>query len=73
MRRGVVETEQLKEAERSPQLPLSQQLAQMATEAGPFTSGGEEPAQKKLHPTVGGKALRKEFLTAGKLQKTLKY
>ena len=31
--------------------------------------GGEEPAQKKLHPTVGGKALRKEFLTARKLRR----
>ena len=32
-----------------------------------------EPARKKLHPTGGGKAPRKELLTAGKLKKTQKY
>ena len=35
--------------------------------------GWGEPARKKLHPTVGGKAPMKEFLTAGKLKKTQKY
>ena len=57
------------------QLPLSsptQQLAQMATEAGPSTSG-EEPARRKLCPTIGGKAQQKEFLKEGKVKKTRKY
>ena len=45
------------------------ELAQMAAEAGPSTLGGEEPAQRKLRPTVGGKAPQKEFLKAGKLKK----
>ena len=31
-------------------------MAQMAAEAGPSTSGVEEPARRKLLPTVGGKA-----------------
>ena len=34
---------------------------------------GEEPARKKLHPTMGGKAPRKEFLKAGKVKKLQKY
>ena len=34
----------------------TQQLAQMAVEAGPSKLGGEEPAHKKLQPTMGGKA-----------------
>ena len=49
--------------------PLSlptQQLAQMAAEAGPSMSGAEEPARMKLWPTMGGKASQKEFLQAGK-------
>ena len=45
----------------------------MAAEAAPSMSGGEEPARKKVHPTVGGKAPRKEFLKAGKVKKTWKY
>ena len=36
-------------------------------------SGGEEPAQKKLCPTVGVKAPRKEFLKAEVVKKTQKY
>ena len=44
---------------RSPQSLPTQQLAQMAAEAGTSTLDGEEPAPKKLHPTVGGKAPRK--------------
>ena len=70
MRRRVAEAEQLEEAGRSPQSLPTQQLAQMATEARPSMLGREEPARKKLHPTVGGKAPRKEFLTAGELKKT---
>ena len=45
----------------------------MAAEAGPSALGGEKPGRKKLCPTVGGKAPRKEFLMAGKVKKTWKY
>ena len=45
----------------------------MAAEAGPPKLGGEEPACKKLHPTIGGKAPQKEFLQASKVKKTRKY
>ena len=45
----------------------------MAVEAGPSMSGGEEPATRKLQPTVGSKAPWKEFLQAGKVKKTRKY
>ena len=69
MRRRVAEAEQLEEAGRSPQSLPSQQLAQMAAKAGPSMSGGDKPTRKKLHPTMGGKAPRKEFLTAGKLKR----
>ena len=48
-------------------------LAQMAVEDGPSTSGGEEPAQRKLRPTIGGKALQKEFLKASKVEKPQRY
>ena len=34
---------------------------------------GEEPAKRKLCPTMGGKAPQKEFLKAGKVKKTGKY
>ena len=51
----------------------TQQLAQMAAEAGPSMSGGEEPVRRKLWPTVGGKAPQKEFLKTGKVKKTRKY
>ena len=44
----------------------------MAAEARPSTLG-EEPAQRKLCPTIGGKAPQKEFLKAGKVKKTRKY
>ena len=57
------------------QSPLSlptRQFAQMAVEAGP-SALGEEPAQRKLHPTIGGKAPWKEFLKAGKVKKPRKY
>ena len=45
----------------------------MVAEVGPSTSAGEEPAQKKLWPTVGGKAPIKEFLKAGMLKRPQKY
>ena len=45
----------------------------MAAEAGPSTLGREEPARRKLHLTMGGKAPWKEFLQAGKVKKTRKY
>ena len=44
----------------------------MAAETGPSVLG-EEPAKRKLHPTMGGKAPQKEFLKAGKVKKTRKY
>ena len=69
----IAEAEWLEEVGRSPQSLPTQQLAQMAVETEPSTLGGEGPARKKPHPTVGGKAPRKEFLTAGKLKKTWKY
>ena len=69
----IAEAEQLEEVGRSPQLLPTQQLAQMAAEARPFTLDGEEPARKKLQLTVGGKAPQKEFLKAGKVKKTQKY
>ena len=73
MKRRVVEAEWLEEVGRLPQSLPTQKLAQMAGEAGPSTSGGEEPARKKLHPTVGRKAPRKEFWKAGVIKKTWKY
>ena len=45
----------------------------MAAEAGPSTSAGEEPAQRKLWPTVGGKAPQKEFLKDGIWKRPQKY
>ena len=68
MVRWVEEAGQLEEVGRSPSSLPTQQLAQMAAEAGQSASG-EEPAQRKLHPTVGGKAPQKEFLKAGKVKK----
>ena len=44
----------------------------MAVEAGPSVSG-EEPAARKLCPTMGGKVPWKEFLKAGKIKKPRKY
>ena len=70
--RQVEEARQLEEVGRLPSLSPTQQLAQMAAEAGPSVSG-EEPAKRKLCPTVGGKAPQKEFLKAGKVKKTRKY
>ena len=70
--RWVEEARQLEEVGRSPSSLPTQQLAQMAVEARPSASG-EEPAKRKLCPTVGGKAPWKEFLKAGKVKKTRKY
>ena len=70
--RQVEEASWLEEVGWLPSLLLTQQLAQMAVEARPSASG-EEPAQRKLHPTIGGKAPWKEFLKTGKVKKTRKY
>ena len=70
--RWVEEARQLEDVGRSPSLLPTQQLAQMAAEAGAIYFG-EEPVQRKLQPTVGGKAPWKEFLRAGKVKKTRKY
>ena len=66
----IAEAEQIKEVGRSPSSLLTWQLAQMAGQTRPSTSGGEEPARRKLRPTVGGKAPWKEFLQAGMVKKT---
>ena len=70
--RQVEEARQLEEVGQSPSSLPTQQLAQMAAEARPSVSG-EEPAERKLHPTMGGKIPWKEFLKAGKVKKTRKY
>ena len=70
--RQVEEARQLEEVGWLPSSSPTQQLAQMAVEAGP-SALGEEPAKRKLHPSVGGKAPWKEFLKAGKVKKTRKY
>ena len=69
MERRKVEAEKLEEVRRLLESSPTQQLAQMAAEAGPSTLGREEPARKKLQLTVGGKALRKKFLKAVKVKK----
>ena len=70
--RQVEEARWLEEVGRSSSSLPTQQLAQMTVEAGPSVSG-EEPAKRKLCPTMGGKAPQKEFLKAGKVKKTRKY
>ena len=72
MVKWVEEAGWLEEVGQSPSSLPTQQLAQMAAEAGPSASG-EEPAQRKLCPTIRGKAPQKEFLKAGKVKKTRKY
>ena len=67
--RRIVQVGQLKGVGRSPSSLLTQQLAQIAVEAGPSTLGGEEPARRKLQPTMGGKAPQKEFLHGGRLRR----
>ena len=70
--RQVEEARQLEEVGQSPSSSPTQQLAQMAAEAGPSVLG-EEPVKRKLCLTMGGKAPQKEFLKAGKVKKTRKY
>ena len=70
--RQVEEARQLEDVGRSPSLLPTQQLAMMAAEARP-SALGEDPVQRKLQPTVGGKAPWKEFLQAGEVKKTRKY
>ena len=53
--RQVEEARWLEEVGQSPSSSPTQQLAQMAAEAGP-SALGEEPTKRKLCPTVGGKA-----------------
>ena len=69
----IIEVEQLEGVGRLPLLLPTQQLAQMAGEARPSMLGREEPARRKLQPTMGGKAPKNEFLQAGKVKKTRKY
>ena len=69
----VEEARRLEDVGRSLSSLPTQQLAQMAAEARPSTLGVEEPARRKLQPTVGGKAPQKEFLQARKVKKTSKY
>ena len=70
--RWVEEARWLEEVGQSPSSLPTQQLAQMAAEAGPSASG-EEPAKRKLCPTMGGKAPQKEFLKVGHVKKPRKY
>ena len=70
--RWVEEARWLEDVGRSSSLLSTQQLAQMAAEAGP-SALGDEPVRRKLWPTMGGKAPQKEFLQAGKVKKTRKY
>ena len=67
------EVRRLEKVGRSPESSPTRQLAQMATDVGPSSSTGEDPVQKKLWTTVGGKAPRKEFLKAGLLKRFWKY
>ena len=56
MEKRRAEAEKLEDIGRSLESSPTQQLAQMAVEAGPSMLGGEEPARKKLWLTMGGKA-----------------
>ena len=69
----IVEAEQLEGVGRSPSSLPTQQLAQIAVEAGPSMSGKEETVRRKLQLTVGGKASQKEFIQVRKVKKTRKY
>ena len=51
----VEEARRLEDVGGSPSSLPTQQLAQMAAEAGPSTSGVEEPARRKLQLTMGSK------------------
>ena len=73
MERRRVDVEKLEEMGRSPESSPTQQLVQMAAEAGPSTSGREELVRRKPQLTMGGKAPQKEFLQAGKVKKPQRY
>ena len=73
MERRKVEAGKLEEVGRLLESSATQQLAQVTTKAGASMSGGEELARKKLQPTVGGKALWKEFLKARKVKTPQRY
>ena len=66
--RWVEEARRLEDVGRLPSSLPTQQLAQMAAEAGPSTLGQEEPARRKFQLTIGGKAPQTEFLQAGKVK-----
>ena len=73
MEKRIAEVEKLGEVVGLPESSLTQKLAQMAAEARPSMSGGEEPARRKLRLTVGGKTLQKEFLKASEVKKPQRY
>ena len=73
LERRVEEAEKLGKVGRLSELSPTHQLAQMAGEAGPSMLGGEEPARRKLWPTMGGKAPQKQFLKAGKVKQHWRY
>ena len=54
--RRITEAEQLEGVGRLPSSLPTQQVAQMAADAGPSMLGGEETVRRKLQLTVGGKA-----------------
>ena len=72
MKGQVEEASRLEGVGRSPSLLPTPQLAQMAAEAEPSVLE-EEPPRRKLCPTIGGKALQKEFQKEGKVRKTRRY
>ena len=59
LERTVEEAEKLGEVGSLPESSPTWQLAQMAVEARPSMSGREELARRKLWPTMGGKASRR--------------
>ena len=61
----VEEARRLEDVGRSLSSLPSQQLAQMAAEAWPSTLGKEEPARRRLQPTMGGKAPPPEGIAPG--------
>ena len=70
--RCITEAEQLEGLGRSLSSLPTQKVAQMAVEAGPSMLGGrEEPARKKLCPTMGGKAPQEGILMGQQGQETL--
>ena len=69
LERRIEEVEKLGEVGRFMESSLTQQLAQMAAEAGPSTLDREELAKRKLSLTMGGKVPWKEFLWAIKVKR----